>query len=185
MPRELGDERARYGRKSWRERLEDVLDWPSSHSTLAGVLVAFVVVGLLVSASRGLRVDPDAIEVGDCLFVRATVAQPERPIGDQADVVKAVVAGSMEKAACDASHGHEVSRVVDLTTLGDPQADSEAACSRAFEAYVGHAEAASRFVTFAAVPTPPEQAAGATLGICLVARGDGQWMDHPARGSGE
>jgi hypothetical protein len=40
MPRELGDERSRYGRKSRRGRFEDLLNWPSEQPILTGVLVA-------------------------------------------------------------------------------------------------------------------------------------------------
>ena len=113
----------------------------------------------------------------------------------------ALLAGEAERAACDASHGHEVSAIVvpALETLAPGvtaapldharmQALAEPLCDAAFEAYVGRALDGSRYITFPVVPDT-DAAVGWVIGgrrtVCVVARADGQWMDHPARGSGE
>jgi hypothetical protein len=150
------------------------------------VILGFLVVGILLGAVRGLLVSVNELAVGDCLFVRTSTAQEAtRPIGDERVVTEAILAGKAERASCSASHGHEVSALVDLATLADPFSEARAACQTAFEPYVRRAAEGSLYLTFAAVPTPGAQAAGETLGVCLVARADGQWMDHPARGSKE
>lgn len=56
---------------------------------------------------------------------------------------------------------------------------------RGLRGYVGRPLEGSRYSVFAAVPEPTAGGPSPALGICLVARADGQWMDHPARGSGE
>jgi hypothetical protein len=185
MHRELGDERARYGRKGLREQLSDALAWPGGHRFATGIILVVVVGAVLLSATAGLFKDPRSLAIGDCLYVRTGTAQNEvRPIGDPQTVAKAVIAGDAETAACTASHGHEVSALVELASLRYPS-EAQVACNDAFAGYVRHALEGSRYVTFAAVPTAEAQAAGATNAICLVARSDGSWMDHPARGSGE
>lgn len=89
--------------------------------------------------------------------------------------------------ACQAvsAHGHEVSALVDPASLRYLLSEAQVACRDAFAGYVGHALAGSRYITSPAIPTAEAQAAGAKEAICLVARSDGGWMDHPARGSGE
>ena len=62
------------------------------------------------------------------------------------------------------------------------RAEAKDACEAAFAAYVGQALDVSRYETFAVVPTSFDTTADV---VCLVARADGQWMDHPARASGE
>lgn len=179
MPRELGDERSRYGRKGLREQASDILAWPGSHHFATGVIAVVIVGAVLLSASAGFFADPRRLAVGDCLFVRTdTPADDPHPIGDAQAVAKAVIDGNAQTAGCNASHGHEVSALVGLS-------GAEAACDAAFRAYVGRPLEGSRYVTFPAVPTAEARAAGASSAICLVARTDGQWMDHPARGSGE
>jgi hypothetical protein len=185
-PRELGDERKRYGTKSIGERLDDILGWPAEHRVATTVLIAFVLVGLLLSFARGLRVDPESLAVGDCLFVRTTIEPTaDRPIGEDGAVAAAVLAGQVERASCAASHGHEISDLVDLRSLADPVVAPQVRCEAAFEAYVGRARSGSIYETFAAAPDAAAQAAGANRAFCLIARIDGQWMDHPARGSRE
>jgi hypothetical protein len=100
-------------------------------------------------------------------------------------VVTAVLAGDVERASCASSHGHEVSDVIDLRSLADPAVAPQARCEATFEAYVGRARSGSIYETFAATPDADAQAAGANRAFCLIARTDGQWMDHPARGSSE
>jgi hypothetical protein len=60
-------------------------------------------------------------------------------------------------------------------------------CAAAFEGYVGRPLEGSRYLTFPVVPDleTGDWVTGGRRTICLVARIDGQWMDHPARASGE
>jgi hypothetical protein len=186
MPRELGDERSRYGRRSLREQIDEVITWPANHRFATGIILVVIVGAVLLSVTAGIFRDPRELAVGDCLFVRTGTAPDDaRPIGDPKTVESAVIAGGAETAGCGSSHGHEVSALIDLASLGDVPSDAETACAQAFPAFVGHALDGSRYITLAAVPTAEAQAAGAKQAICLVARDDGQWMDHAARGSGE
>lgn len=202
MHRELGDERARYGRKGLGERVEDAIAWPGSHRFATGVIVVVVVGALLIAAAQGRFERPRDLAAGDCLYVPTAAALDPistRPIGDAGAVELVVVAGGAQKAGCGASHGHEVSAIV---TGPDPSLPRETGigtifdrdaihrltrplCEAAFAGYVGHSLDGSAFVTFPAVPEAPEWIAGGRRTICLVARNDGTWMDHPARSSGE
>jgi hypothetical protein len=201
MHRELGDERARYGRKGLREQLDDALAWPGGYRFAAGVVAVVVLGAVLIALISGRAVDPRNLAAGDCLYVPTAAAldpTATRPIGAEADVELLVVGGEAQKAACTASHGHEVSAILIGSDPG-PRAsgigtvfDRDAVhrlmqplCEAAFADYVGHSLDGSPFVTFAAVPEAPAWIAGGRRTICLVARDDGQWMDHPARGSGE
>lgn len=207
MPRELGDERARYGRKSLRERLEDSIAWPSEHPFATGVIVIVVAGALLLASLRGRSASVADLAVGDCLFVPTAAARDDanpRPIGEEPVVLDVLLTGGAQQAACTASHGHEVSAIVTpasptLPSLGPGEmptvldgpamrALTAPLCEDAFEAYVGRPLDGSRYVTFPVVPGADGAAAWITGGrrtVCLVARADGQWMDHPARGSGE
>lgn len=193
MSREIGDERRRYSRRSLRDRVIEVIDWLKGHPAAASVLALFlgvVAIQLLAPARSAL---PSDLHVGDCLYIRTPqsmdVGPGARPIGDVVTVEGVLMGGGAEQAGCNTSHGHEVSALLDLVTpsegfggSGDPVTK---ACVEAFAGYVGHSLDGSIYETFAAVPTPNEIAAGADGAICLVARRDGQWLTHPARGSGE
>ncbi len=201
MHRELGDERARYGRRSLREQVGDLITWPRSHP-FASVVILVVVAGVfLPSALRGRLVGLGELAVGDCLFVRTAAAQElssTRPIGDAAAVEQVILTAGAEKAGCSASHGHEVSSIATLPApslvpgvLGVMldreliRRTTQPLCDAAFAGYVGHALTGWMYVTF---PVAPEPAAWLDAGrqtVCLVARSDGRWMDHPARGSDE
>ena len=202
MRRELGDERKRYGRKTFREQLGDAIAWPGSHQFAAGVIAVVVVGALLIAYASGHFEDPRTLTVGNCLYVPTAAAldpTSTRPIGDAAAVELIVVAGGAQKAGCTASHGHEVSAILSgpepslprasgIGTLFDRDAIHrlmQPLCEAAFADYVGHSLVGSAFVTFPAVPEAPQWIAGGRRTICLVARNDGTWMDHPARGSGE
>jgi hypothetical protein len=201
MHRELGDERARYGRKTFREQVDDAIAWPGSHRFASAIILVVVVGALLIAALQGRFVDPRNLAVGDCLYVPTAAAldpTTSRPIGDAGAVELVVVAGGAQKAGCTASHGHEVSAILTgpdpgprpsgIGTLFDRDAIHRLMrplCEAAFAGYVGHALEGSSFVTFPAVPEAPEWLAGGRRTICLVARNDGSWMDHAARGSGE
>ena len=104
-----------------------------------------------------------------------------------------LLGGGAEQAPCNGSHDHEMSAIVDLAPMVSDDTPSQEAlaqyaagvCRDAFPGYVGRAVDSPMYETFAAVPTADGWAAGSHTGICLVARRDGQWMTHPARGSGE
>ena len=148
------------------------------------MLVAFLTVGGILWATRGTSLDPADLGVGDCLYVRTSASQDvDHPIGTADEVASVLLAGGAERASCDASHGHEVSFVLDLTIGRTTGLDLD--CRAAFAGYVGHALDGSRYTTFRVLPTGTQQSAAAKAGVCLIARADGQWMDHPARGSGE
>ncbi len=206
MPRELGDERSRYGRKDLRERLDDLLAWPGEHRAAAAILVIVVAGALLLTAVRGRFVDIGDLAAGDCLYVPTAAARDgtpnERPIGEAEAVVAAIIDGDAQRAACDASHGHEVSvvtalpvetqctpvRPCDMPIALDRAAIAERAqpvCEAAFAGYVGAPFAGSRYTTYPVVPELVEWLESGRRTICLVARVDGQWMDRPARASGE
>jgi hypothetical protein len=201
MHRELGDERARYGTKSLAERVEDVLGWPGSHRAATGVILTIVVGAALLYVATARPVDRRDLAVGDCLYVATDAAKDPtsaRPIGGQATVEDTIVRDGAQRAACTASHGHEVAALV---TGPEPSARGDGIgtafdrndihrltqplCEAAFAGYVGHALAGSLYTTFSVVPEAPEWTAGGRLTVCLVARVDGGWMDHPARSSGE
>lgn len=201
MRRELGDERGRYGRSSFREQLDDVISWPANHRFATGVILVVIAGALLLSATRGLATDPRDLGVGDCLFVPTAAAHDPvstRPIGEPAVVEGVVLDGGAERTACTASHGHEVAAIVirpepsivagALPGLLDRDAvyrQTQPLCEAAFAGYVGRALAGSAYVTFPVVPEPDAWLAGGRRTICLVAREDGQWLDHPARASAE
>lgn len=201
MQRQLGDERARYGRKSLREQLGDALHWPSANRFATGVVVVVIMGAVLIALAGGRSRNPEGLAVGDCLYIATDAAldpTATRPIGDEAAVELVLVAGGAQEAGCTASHGHEV-----LAILTGPEPSPRASgigtefdrnaihrlmqplCEAAFAAYVGHDLAGSAYGTFAAVPEAPQWIAGGRRTICLVARNDGIWMDHPARGSGQ
>lgn len=202
MPREFGDERTRYGRRSLREQIDDALAWPAGHRFATGVILVVVVGALLLSLGSGRFENPGSLAIGDCLYVPTTAAKDPvstRPIGDAAAVELIVIAGGAQEASCTASHGHEVSAIVTgpdpgvpggtgIGTLFDRDAIHQLTrplCEAEFPGYVGHALAGSLYVTFPVVPEAPAWIAGGRRTTCLVARNDGVWMDRPARGSGE
>ena len=143
--------------------------------------------------------------MGDCLYVRTdAAASDDRPIGGERDVALALLGSGAARAGCDASHGHEVSAIVAPAQAPAPTQEPGASgplldtagmramtaplCDAAFAGYIGHALDGSRFTTFPVVPNADGAEAWLATGmrtICLVARSDGQWLDHPARGSGE
>lgn len=183
-------ERDRYGRASLAEQLGNLVGWFRAHP-VALTLVAIVVLGIIVQLVAPRRSAlPNDLAVGDCLFVPTAesdaVGPGARPIGAPDEVARVLMRGGAEPADCRASHGHEVSAIFDYPrqeeTRGPPIA---VRCIRAFGTYVGSTVTVTSFVTFAATPTVEQWDAGIHRLICLVARRDGQWMDHPARGSGE
>jgi hypothetical protein len=201
MHRELGDERRRYGRKSLSEQIDDALAWPGSHLAATGVILAIVIGAALLYVATARPVDPRQLAVGECLYVPTDAAKDpttSRPIGEPGVVEDVIVRLGAERAECTASHGHEVSAIVTgpepspretgIGTRFDRDAIHrlmQPACDAAFAGYVGRPLAGSVYVTFPAVPEAPEWIADGRRTVCLVARADGQWMGHPAHGSGE
>lgn len=201
MRRELGDERKRYGRKSLREQLEDAIAWPGNHRSATGVILVVIAGALLLVAVRGGATSLRGLAVGDCLYIPTAAAQDPlslRPIGEAPAVEEVLITAGAEEAACTASHGHEVAAIVvlpdpsratgEIGQLFDRDAirrQAQPLCDAAVEAYLGHALADSTFVAFPVAPEPKAWVDGGRQTVCLVARRDGQWMDHPARGSGE
>jgi len=182
-------ERDRYGRASLAERVGDVLGWFRAHP-LALVPILIVGAGIvtqLVAPPRSAL--PNDLAVGDCLFIRTSAANAigpgARPIGESPEAADVLMRGGAEQVDCLSSHGHEVSAVLDLREHEYTPTEASAACDAALEPYVGRQPTRSRYVTFAALPTSAAPAGGPQVGICLVARADGEWMDHPARGGRE
>lgn len=196
MSREIGDERRRYRRRTLRDRIVEVIDWLKAHPAASAVLALFlgVVAIQLVAPARSAL--PGDLRVGDCLYIRTPrsmdVGPGARPIGEADTVAGVLMVGGAEQAGCGASHGHEVSALIEVPAPSPLpsgiairpalQAAANAACDSAFPGYVGRPLAGSIYQTFAALPTSFGSVADA---VCLVARRDGQWMNHAARGSAE
>lgn len=174
-----------------RDHLEGLLDWVRGNRL---VVVALVVVSVYVATQLILpppTARPGDLRIGDCLFVRtsasAEIGAGVRPIGSPASVGASLMTGGAERAGCDASHGHEVSAIIELAE--QPQTNPlstilDRACEGVFDSYVG-GMASLTYETFAVVPGPAQWDAGIHQAVCLIARVDGQWMTRPARGSGE
>lgn len=201
MHRELGDERARYGRRSLREQLDDVVAWPASHRTATAIILLVFGGGALLYLAGGRHIDRRDMAVGDCLYAQTAAAQDPvstRPIGEPRAVEEVVVAGGAQRTECSASHGHEVAAIVagpepsivpgelpQLLDLDEIHRGAQPLCEAAFAGYVGRELVGSRYLVFPIAPGPEAWVAEGRRTICLLARADGQWMDHPARGSGE
>jgi hypothetical protein len=198
----MGGERARYGRKSWRERIDDVLAWPGAHRGSTAVILIMLGGAVALSFLSGRGVERRDLAVGDCLYVPTAAARDPsstRPIGEAAPVEEVVVAGGAQRTPCNASHGHEVSAVLtgpeptarpigEIGTRFDRDAIHrlmQPLCEAAFAGYVGGDLAGSAYVTFPVASEDAEWVADGRRTVCLVARSDGQWMDGPARSSGE
>ncbi len=135
----------------------------------------------------------DRLTSGDCIYARTAAAAETgsgaRPIGEAADVEAVIDRGTAVRAACGLSHSHEVSATVPISaSITDPAVARETVqerCDAVFESFIHHPLAGSAYVTFAVVPTSAQLASGPRLGLCLVARADGQWLTSPAKNSGE
>jgi hypothetical protein len=194
--RQLGDERSRYGRKTVRDQAGELIDTLRGHPVAIGLVVLAFAIGAGLWLLSGRPVKPGELAIGDCLYVpipSSIGVSADQPIGQPADVEAVLMTGGAETAPCTGAHGHEVSSIVGLQvprpsgfveTQVTLRAYAQTACEQAFPGYVGHPLAGSAYITFAAVPTIDAWNAGQGLGVCLVARADGQWMNHPARGSG-
>lgn len=181
--RDGGREIEHYRRASLRERILEPILWLRARPA-AAILVAILVVGTIGSVvAPPLSGMPKALRVGDCLYVPTNAAiTSDRPIGEAASVARVLLDGGAEQASCDASHGHEVI----ATVIGPASAaEVQAACAGEFPGYVGRSLTGSRYAIFTVIPTAEDVAAGRDIAVCLIARADGQWMNHPARNSAE
>jgi len=173
----------KYRRAPLAERLTEPFVWLRAHPPVAIVVVLFVVGTIAAVVAPPRSATPWDHPVGDCHYLRTSgQIVSERPIGAPASVARVLLGGGAEQASCNASHGHEV-----MATVIAPSSSAEvdATCAADFEGYVGHPLAGSRYEIITAIPTTEDVAAGNNLAVCLVARIDGQWMDHPAKGSRE
>jgi hypothetical protein len=186
-------ERDRYRRASWGEQLrEGFLGFWRNRT--ARLVAAILLGGLLV-----LRlITPDVVRLselapGDCIYLRTPESSdplgPPRLPATPADLQQY---DTVERAACDLSHSHEVSAVLDLGAAATAYpgrnalvTDHAARCDAAFESYVGRALDGSRYATALAPPNSDTWRDGVRKGLCLVFSADGSLMDHRAGGSRE
>jgi hypothetical protein len=198
----MGDERARYRRATIRDRAVEAVEAIRANPRRSLLIAAIVALGAYASLRGVGAATIERLGVGDCLYVRTSAVMQTgagaRPIGEPGEVETVLDADQAEHAPCDQSHGHEVVAVVTFPLptpaspgsmpVAPPPSETRALvqprCEDAFPAYVGHALAGSRYVVFSVVPFASSPLNG-TLGVCLLARADGQWMSKPARGSGE
>ena len=182
-------ERDRYPRRTVRDQLEELGDWAREHRL--ALLIALVAVAVLVWLfTPGQPVRPQDLVVGDCLYLRTPavedVGPSARPIGEPAVVAAAVLAGRAVRTGCNEPHGHEVAALVDMPRTGEPRPGHlQGVCEEAFEEYGGRSVDGSALAPVVATPSAEQWDAGVRRAICLIARRDGEWMDHPARDSGE
>jgi len=180
-------ERDRYPRMTLRDQVDEVVDWVRTNRVV--VIVGLIGLAVLVFAfwpPAAARIED--LRVGDCLYIRTSasseIGPSARPIGEPGLVEAALMANGAQRTGCGASHGHEVAGLLDL----NPGAISEVAedrCQGDGASYVGRPLDVSIYEAFAAVPSAEQRNTGVRRAICLVARRDGQWMDHPARNSAE
>lgn len=186
-------ERDRYRRASWAEQVhEGFLGFWRNRT--ARLVAAILLGGLLV-----LRViTPNVVRLsdlapGDCIYLRTPESSdllgPPRLPATPADLQQY---DTVERAACDLSHSHEVSAVLFLGAAASAYpgldamvTDFAARCDPAFEAYVGRARDGSRYATALAPPNSDTWRDGIRKGLCLVFRADGRLMDHRAGDSRE
>ena len=192
----VAPERTRYGRRGATEAVSDWIAEGRAHP------IALLIAGLLLGGWLVLRlITPgsvrfEAIEVGQCLYVRTGSATslegPARPIGSPELVRATVLLGGAEPAPCDGSHGHEVaSRTGYDRSFGDQYpgepallAAAQAPCEAAFLTHVGRPLEGSSLALTVVPPDERRWAEGVRDALCLVHRADGQFLQQPALDSG-
>jgi hypothetical protein len=189
-------ERDRYARASLREQAGDALAELRAHPGVIALLVFLVGGWLVLTITRPPVVQVAGLASGDCLYIHAPDADTDSPIGRPAGTSTAAVAAlygeGAERAACDASHSHEV-----LVAILFPDADGTpypggpalearwaAPCAEAFTRWVGVEPERSELEVVLAVPSETAWDDGTRAGACLVARADGQFLGGSAKGSG-
>lgn len=189
-------ERDRYARASWPEQVGDLLAELRGHPGVVALLVCLFGGWLVLTVTRPQVLHVADLRAGDCLYIHALDADTDSPTGRPAGTTSAQTAAlyesGAERAACDASHSHEV--IVALTWGESAGAafpgtaallkEHQSACSEAFTAWVGRPPEGSALEPVVAIP--PEQAwtTGVRAGACLVASTDGQFLSGSTRGSG-
>ncbi len=192
----------RYPKATLRQQAEDFVGWFPAHRN--GTAAIAIVAGLLLLwrvITPGIVLLGDLRE-GDCIFVRTgTATAPIDPVvGTPAAVRAAILSGGAERAACDLSHSHEVSSVVDLDDhdgvdpaaaappAWDPAgltASAEEACAGGLAAFLGvpAVTPGTPYVGFAVIPGEREWERGTRVAACLVASADGHFLTARAGGS--
>jgi hypothetical protein len=174
-------------------QLGELVPWIRQHP-VRGVITLMLAAGALGTIfNPPIEATADRLTSGDCIYVRTAAAGQTgpgaRPVGEPADVEAVIDKGTAVRAACGLSHSHEVSAVVPISSsTTDREIARETVqerCDAEFEAFVHHPLAGSAYVTFAVIPTTEQLAAGQRLGLCLVARADGQSLTSAAKNSGE
>jgi hypothetical protein len=175
-------------------QLAELGPWIREHP-VRGVITILLAAGAIGSIlNPPIEATADRLTSGDCIYARTAAAAQTgpgaRPIGTPAEVETVIDDGKAVRAACGLSHGHEVSATVPISPSNLDRAairdTVQQRCDAVFDAYVHHPLAGSTYVTFAVIPTAGQLATGSPqLGLCLVARADGQWLTTPARNSGE
>lgn len=189
-------ERDRYARASLREQAGDTLTELRAHPGVVALLVVLLGGWLFFTLTRPTYLQVADLAVGDCLYIHAPDADTDtptgRPTGTETGMVAALYGQGAERAACDASHGHEV--IVTMAfdheagapfpgaaALREPWAEP---CDDAFEQWVGVDSERSELTVVIAVPDETAWDKGTRAGACLVARADGDFLAGPAKGSG-
>jgi hypothetical protein len=195
MPGEVR-ERDRYGRASLREQWADELATLRMHPGVIALLVVLFGGWLVLQFTQPANVKVKDLAPGDCLYIHAADADTDsptgRPAGTSTAAVTALYDQGAERAACGASHSHEVMAVFSsgypagaaypgTSALREPWV---APCTSAFTAWVGRAPEGSELEPVLAVPNENAWSAGVRTGACLVARSDGQFLGGSAKGSG-
>jgi Septum formation len=190
-------ERERYQTASWTERIGDELRAMRAHPGV--ILVALLVIGggVVLNVLRPQVVQVRGLAVGDCLDIRAADADRDglagaRRIGSAQAAVDVLYAQGAERAGCDQSHSHEVistdefaeQAIAPYPGASVLQDRLRAGCVADFATYVGHPLEDSELDLVVAVPDEAAWNAPIRVGVCLVARRDGDFLAAPARGSG-
>jgi hypothetical protein len=192
----------RSARHTWGDQIAEFSAWFRQHPFRGLLILALAAGAVATILNPPIQAATDRLNSGDCLYARTAAADDTgpgaRPIGDPTEVEAVVMTGAADRAACGLSHGHEVSlnmavsEVEGVTGSGTAPIDRDALralvqrrCDLAFHDYIGHSLTGSAYVTFAAVPTADDVAAGRDRVLCLIGRADGQWMTSPARDSGQ
>lgn len=178
-------------------QFSDTAAWFRQNRRGFGLVIVVVIAALSLSTTRPKEVRLEALEVGDCLFIRTpatTSLAPQVPaIGSLEEVRLTAASGGSVRTPCEGSHGHEVSAIVPLEgAVTDPYPGQDLllvpvapACAAAFGAFVGHPLGGSTYDTAAVVPSRSGWGVGDRRAACLVFGRDGRFLDHQARNSGE
>lgn len=188
-------ERDRYARASLREQAGDVATELRAHPGVMLLIVVLVGGWLFFTLTKPAYVQVAGLRAGDCLYIHAPDADTDsptgRPAGTATGAVAALYGQGSERAACDASHSHEVLDA--FSEAGDAGApypgtanlikSREADCTAAFTAWVGRSPEGSELEPVLAVPDEGSWAKGVRAGACLLGHADGQFILGPAKGS--